>query len=158
MRNLGTILPYSYQLEMLSKLVLFDCYTRGEHDGDRPGLLRYFASYLVRCTSIPGHGERWRSKYLVLETVGYLTVHRPPEFRVCFTAFFVGKPNKHLEFTTRAASTRWLQSASEVSTVYQPLRPYVSININRTWISSTFFFFHLKRCSMRNWDIYFYLW
>lgn len=43
---------------MLSKLVLFDCYTRGEDDGDRSRLLRYFASYLVRCTSIPGHGER----------------------------------------------------------------------------------------------------
>lgn len=61
MRNLARILrcvQLSVREEMLSKLVLFDCYTRGEDDGDRSRLLRYFASYLVRCTSIPGHGER----------------------------------------------------------------------------------------------------
>ena len=73
--------------------------------------LRYLMApynlYLLRCTSdsrTPGKRRRWSKVSSLLETLGYSTCTVPPEFRVSFTAFFVGKPNKHLEFTTRAAS------------------------------------------------------
>lgn len=52
----------------------------------------------------PGKRRRWSKVSSLLETLGYSTCTVPPEFRVSFMAFFVGKPNKHLEFTTRAAS------------------------------------------------------
>lgn len=55
----------------------------------------------------------------VSETRGHSRRARSPDFQECFTAFFVGKPNKHLQFTTRAA---WMfsRAVSGVPGEYPP--------------------------------------
>lgn len=95
--------------------------------------LRYLVPHLVRCTFAPNANndndddhsigsrkllDAWRA--------------RLSEFRVFFTTFFVGKPNKHLEFTTRAASACSYRMPSQVFTVYHPLYPYIPMDINRS--------------------------
>lgn len=120
------LLLYSYQLERICLANLYYLTVVREVSAMEIGLGYYGTFRFVSC-SLHLDSRTWRATTTTIKvsSLGNCWIldgphgppPLPPEFRVRFTAFFVGKPNKHLEFTTRAASTRWLQSASEVSTV-----------------------------------------